>query len=464
MTVHFDTSVTEVCHIVKGAVVRGGDIPYGPPHARFATPALDLNALVWQRTEPGPAFDVPLDEILDVLDALADWIGADPEGLMDEALQSSIRLCPLPAEVMRANYDALPAIFRRETLLFQITNELGGRALVDGWARVAEVPGNRCIRMRAFPTRMLHIVAGNSPGVTAVSIARGAITKGVNLFKIPSNDLFTAPALLRGLAAVAPGHPLVRSFSAVYWQGGDAAVEGMLMRPQFFDKLVAWGGESTLATAKKYICPGFDLVAFDPKTSISLIGHEAFESADSLAEAADRAAADATLLEQTACASSRFQFVEGTEAEADRFAEALQKAMGVARPMATATGTPVPATLREEIDGLRAMDGLYGIFGGYDGSGLVIRSEEPVDFHPEFRIINVVPVASLAAAVKFVNVATQTVGVYPSRRKAEVRDLLASAGAQRIVALGGAGRMERGVGHDGFLPLQRLVRWVNDED
>lgn len=455
--------ITQVCHIVKGQAIQGAERQYGPPHARFTTPALNLDELVWQRTEPGPAFDVPLAEILDILEATADWIKADPEGLMDEALQNSIRVCPLPADVMRANYQVLPHIFRRETLLFQIENELGSTAVVDGWAEVPLVPSQRSIRMRAFPARMVHIIAGNSPGVAAVSIARGAITKGVNLFKLPSNDLFTAPAILRGMAAVAPGHPLAKSFSAVYWQGGDAQVESMLLRPQFFDKLAAWGGASTLATAKKYICPGLDLVAFDPKTSISVIGREAFDSEENLADAAERAAIDATLLEQTACASSRFQYVEGSQEQADRFAAALQKRMGVARMFATAHGTPVPANLRDEIDGLRAMEGLYSVFGEYDGSGLVIRSEEPVDFHPECRIINVVPIADLKDAVRFVNVATQTVGVYPSLRKAEVRDLYASAGAQRIVALGGAGMMDRGVGHDGFLPLQRLVRWVNDE-
>ena len=74
-----------------------------------------------------------------------------------------------------------------------------------------------------------------------------AVTKSVSLFKLPSNDLFTAPALLRGLSAVAPGHPLEQSFAAVYWRGGDAAVESVLLRPQFFDKLIVWGGTAVHA-------------------------------------------------------------------------------------------------------------------------------------------------------------------------------------------------------------------------
>jgi hypothetical protein len=61
------------------------------------------------------------------------------------------------------------------------------------------------------------------------------------------------------------------------------------------------------------------------------------------------------------------------------------------------------------------------------------------------------------------DVATQTVGVYPDRRKAELCDALACAGVHRVVSLGGAGGMPPGLSRDGFYPLQRLMRWVNDE-
>ena len=204
-------------------------------------------------------------------------------------------------------------------------------------------------------------------------------------------------------------------------------------------------------------------MAFDPKTSISLVGKEAFATEASLADAAERGAADATFVEQQACVASRFQFVEGTDEQVDRYCELLQARMGVQRPMASAAGRPLPAELRSEIDGLRGMDAFYRVWGGYDGAGLVIRSEEPVDFHPEWRVVNVVPVESLADAVCHVNVATQTVGVYPPSRKAELRNALASAGTQRVVALGAAGHIEAGLSHDGFFPLHRFVRWVNDE-
>lgn len=363
---------------------------------------------------------------------------------------------------MERAYAVLWRSFQRPGLYAQIDHELGGADVLDGWREV-RLPDDRIAATRAFPPRLVHIIAGNAPGVAAMSVVRGALTKGVNLLKLPSNDLFTATAVLRTMAAVAPGHPVVRSFSAAYWRGGDEAVESVLFRPQFFDKLVAWGGEATIRGALKYVGPGFELVSFDPKTSISLIGREAFESPQALARAAEAGAADATFFNQQACVASRFQFVEGSWEDADRYAALLCERLGVAREFSSAGGPRVTTELREEIDVLRSLAPDYRVWGGYDGRGLVIRSPEPVDFHPDGKIVDVVPVTALSEAVAHAGVATQTVGVYPDTRKAELRDALACAGVQRVVSLGRAGGMPPGLSHDGFYPLQRLMRWVNDE-
>jgi hypothetical protein len=168
-------------------------------------------------------------------------------------------------------------------------------------------------------------------------------------------------------------------------------------------------------------------------------------------------------MNQQACVSSRIQFVEGSVEEIDRYCEALLPRLGLERETASATGRPIPTDLRDEIDGLRDMEPYYRVWGSYDGRGLVIRSDEPVEFQPDGKMVNVVPVKRLEDALRYVNIATQTIGVFPSSRKAGLRDLLAAAGAQRVVELGAAGRVQAGLPHDGFLPLSRFVRWVNDE-
>jgi hypothetical protein len=452
-----------VGHVIKGDFVAGGAQVYGPEHARFATPPLKLNDLVWKRSEPGPAFETPLAEIMDVLVETGSWIAKDPDGLVAETLQRSAQTSPLPFAVLSRSFEQLPGLFDRAQLEYQVERELGGADILDGWREVPRPPSGRIHRVRAYPPRIVHVIAGNAPLASGLTIVWSALTKGVHLLKLPSNDLFTATMLLRALSAVAPGHPTARSFSAAYWRGGDAQVESMLFRPQFFDKLAAWGGESTLKSAKNYIGPGFELVAFDPKTSISMIGVEAFASDDVLAKVADGAATDATIFEQQACASSRYQFVEGTIEQVDRYCAMLHAKMKIERQYCTASGRALGSTLREEIDGLRGIDDFYRVWGDYDGSGVVIRSDGPVEFHPDGRVVNVVVVPSLNDALQYVNLATQTVGVYPPSRKAELRNALACAGVQRVVDIGKAIDVERGLPHDGFYPLHRFMRWVNDE-
>lgn len=449
--------------VVQGRPRFGADEELGVVEGvRLAKPAVALDEIVSVRKVPGPAFDVPLAEIIEVLAATGQALRRDDGGHLGEALAQLRATSTLDASILDNAYADLWRAFDPDRALFQVRNELGAVEFLDGW-HPREGHDGRVTAVRAFPPRLVHVMAGNAPGLAASSLVRSALTKGVHLIKLPSNDLFTTPGLLRTMAAVAPDHPVVASFSALYWRGGDEEIESALFRPQFFDKLVAWGGEATIRNAVRYIGPGFELVSFDPKNSISLVGREAFESEESLRAAAEAAAIDATLFNQDACVSARFQFVEGSEVDADRFADALLPELGKARRSASEHATPVPPEMRDEIEALRAMSQFYRVVGRYDGTGMVIRSDEPVDFQPTGKIVNVVPVPSFAAAAEFADVSTQTVGIYPSQRKSEVRDSLAAAGVQRVVDLGSAGQMPPGFPHDGFLPLHRFVRWVNDE-
>lgn len=453
-----------VPHVVKGEVIDGDALSYGTGAHRFATPALALNDLVWPRHEPGPAFDLPLAEIMDVLVATGERLSRDPDGLLHEACEHLKTVSTIEAGVLERSYALLGQSFTRASFDAQIRTELGGPEVLEGWKPVQTSRGKPG-RVRAFPPRLVHILAGNAPGVAALSIVRGALVKGVHLLKLPSNDLFSATAILRVMAKAAPGHPLLRCFSAVYWRGGDAQVESQLLRPQYFDKLVAWGGESALRGAKQYIGPGFELVAFDPKTSISMIGREAFADEDTLQQVAAWAGTDATPMNQGACVSSRIQYVEGTVEQVDRYCALLHRQLGVERTFCSVFGQPVTGELRDQIEMLGQLEPDYRVWGKFDGSGIVVRSiDDPVDFYPDRKVVNVVRVDSLEGAMRHVNVATQTVGLYPPARKAQLRDALASAGVQRVVALGGALGPDAGLAHDGFFPLHRFVRWVNDED
>jgi hypothetical protein len=251
--------------------------------------------------------------------------------------------------------------------------------------------------------------------------------------------------------------------SAVYWRGGDASVEQALYRPQYFDKIVAWGGGPAIDNVIKYLGPGFQLVSFDPKTSISMVGREAFASPETLTQTADWASSDVMMLNQEACVASRFIFLEGTQEEADRFSAALHARI-VERAAASGDRRPLDLDLREQIESLAMLEDDFRVWGKTDGTGVVIRSDGPVDFHPVNKTANVVRVDSLDDAVQYINVATQTVGFYPFDRMADYRDRLASGGAQRVVHLGEAGPSTIGNPHDAMYPLHRFVHWMAHED
>jgi hypothetical protein len=428
----------------------------------FTTPALALDRVVHPRTEVPPLLNVPLDEIIDFLVETGERI-RDPRNIfVQECIELMTATHVLPSAVLHEQVMGAAAYLDKRLLHTVVEQNFPDPRALDEWVPKQDFTGRKSF-VRAFAPRLIHVLPGNSPGVAVKSIAQGAMVKAINLFKMSSSDPFTTVAILRTMAEIDPNHAIVKSMSAVYWRGGDDTVERVLYRPQYFDKIVAWGGGDAINNVIKYLGPGFQLVSFDPKTSISMVGKEAFASEDALDAAAELAAGDVMVLNQEACVASRFLYVEANESDADRFCERLHARI-VAKAAASGDTRPLDRDLREEIDSLMMLDDEFGVWGSTDGKGLVIRSEEPVDFHPINKTANVVRVDSLDDAVRYVNVATQTVGFSPAERMPEYRDRLASGGAQRIVRLGDAGPSTIGNPHDAMYPLHRFVHWMAHED
>jgi hypothetical protein len=428
----------------------------------FATPRIQLDKAVPQRTEVPPLLNVPTSEIIDFLVETGQRLVAADNPYVHECFDRMASTHILPRSVFETVGKHAVAYLNRDILERELEQNFSDPRALDGWIPKQDFTGRKSF-VRAFAPRLIHVLPGNSPGVAVKSIAQGALVKGINLFKMSSADPFYMVAILRTMAAIDPDHPVVRSMSAVYWRGGDAAVESVLYRAQYFDKVVAWGGGDAINNVVKYIGPGFQLVSFDPKTSISMIGSEAFESEATIEQAAELAASDLMMLNQEACAASRFQFVEGSEEQVDRFCEKFQRRIA-AKAAASGDIRPLAIDLKEEVEALMMMDDEYGVWGKPDGKGLVIRSDAPVDFHPINKIGNVVRVDRLDDAVKYVNVATQTIGFSPPGRMADYRDRLVSGGAQRVCRLGEAGPSTVGNPWDGMYPLHRFVNWGVNED
>jgi hypothetical protein len=270
-----------------------------------------------------------------------------------------------------------------------------------------------------------------------------------------------------------PHHPVTRHLSVAYWKGGDSTVEDTLYVPQKVEKILAYGGESSMRHIRKYMTPGLEIVALDPKLSATIIGRDALVDEAALADTAARLAMDVGGLNQEGCVNARVVYVQsGTDAEGlatlRRLGELTYSAIVGLPETVSGPAKHFDPELRGAIDALGTMPDLFEVIGGTGNEGAVVvsLSGEPVDFASllSCRVANIVPIDSLDTALKSLNAYTQTVGVYPAELKRELRDAMALHGAQRIPTLGHAIDFQTATPQDGMEALRRMCKWIVDED
>jgi hypothetical protein len=376
----------------------------------------------------------------------------------------------MPASILRTGYVALPAMFTRDAMR-ELAETQVGIDYLEGWVPRRLLDG-REIRVRAFGARTLHIPAGNGGLVSGITVLRSALTRSDVIIKAPSNDPLTAMAIARTLSDIAPDHPITRHLAVGYWKGGDEQIEEQLYRPENIEKIVAWGGLASVKHVTRYIQPGLELIALDPKRSATIIGPEAFDSDETLHEVAKRAACDVGTGNQEGCVNARVIYVlSGTDPagldKANRLGELVYESM-LQLPEALSTKPKVVnPTLLEHVEGSRLTDDWYRVFGGKQGEGAIIVSQidEAVPYSTMLsgRVANIVPVDSIDKVTDAVNAYTQTIGIYPESLKEQLRDRLSLFGAQRLTSLGYAASVNFAIPQDAMEPVRRMCKWVVDE-
>jgi len=422
-------------------------------------------------TEMTDLYELSFDEILDVLAALGNALDFGSNTHLQEAYEASLVANVLPAEMMKNSYRVLRALFSRDNVT-EIADSQVGLDYLNGWVP-HRLRDGRELRVRAFGSRVLHIPAGNGGLVSAVTILRSVITRSDVIVKAPSNDPLTAIAIARTLADVAPDHPITKHLVVGYWKGGDRSVEEILYQPHHIEKIVAWGGLASVKHVTRYIQPGLELIALDPKRSATIIGREAFDDEHTMREVARRAATDIGVANQEGCANARVIYVlTGTDdeglANANRFGELVYQEL-VSLPAVVSTAPRYPnRELLDHLEASRMTDDFYRVIGGEEREGAIVVSQldEPVDYSPMLsgRVANVVPVDNIDKVAAAVNSYTQTIGIYPESLKRQLRDTLPLFGAQRLTSLGYACSVAVAMPQDAIEPIRRMCKWIVDEE
>lgn len=446
---------------------RGGDITFLAPDPHLIADRIPLASPRLMED----LYTLSFEDILDYLAELGERLRLEDNPYLQEALEFSYYTAPTTRPIMDSFFHDMPFMFDKERIRGMVDFNIGIDHL-EGWVEQS-INGSK-VGIRAYGARTLHIVAGNGPVLGALTVLRGAVTRGDTIIKVPSNDPFTTGAIARTMVDMAPDHPVTKHLAVAYWRGGDEALESRIYQPHNIEKICAWGGFASVKHVTKYIQPGIELVSLDPKRSASIVGAEALADEATMREVGSRIACDFAVGNQVACAASRMVYVmcgtddDGVE-KLKELGRHVYEGMLALPEILTTKPKRYDASLRRQVDALRLSDDFYTVIGGKDDEGAVIVSHtaDRVEFWEYLadRTINLIPVDTLDEVLDVVDAYTQTVGVYPRSLWDVVRHKGALHGGQRFVELGYAFNGPGLVGpQDGIEPMRRIVKWIVSEE
>ena len=130
-----DSAHLLVPHVIQGKTLIEAQVEHRSRATSDAvmTPAIDLDSLIWPRSEPGPAFDTPIGEIVDFLEAVGKALDFDRNRYLREAAAHNLRCNNLGARILENCYRDIASFFEREAVEAEAAGALGSLAAVDGW-------------------------------------------------------------------------------------------------------------------------------------------------------------------------------------------------------------------------------------------------------------------------------------------------------------------------------------------
>jgi hypothetical protein len=433
----------------------------------------------------GP-YSLTLGDILSYLELISDQLSQNQE-TVKRVQEISRKTSEHPDIFLDGAFTAMLAGLDPHPVQDMIDHELSiwgisGRQFLDGWVEIpsdiipglvqllaqaglsggAIVPASSLkTKIRAMPTRQLHITAGNAPQIPLISALRIVMTKSAGVIKSPYGA--TLPGALFSLAAhlAAPDHPLTQNLSMVYWQGGDESVELSLFAPGAFDRIVVWGSPDAVTSVQsKAIFT--KVISFNPRFGISMIGQSAFSH--DLDRVALSAAMDSMIYNQKSCSASLVHYVEGSEKQIDEYGQRLREILKEWDYLAPQFISP---STHGQLKRLRRgkyfrAKWLTNTVDDEFTSGVVIMPDEfDIMDHPMCRLVVIRRVDNLRDVFKYLHHGVSTVGVYPEERRQELLDAIAARGVSNILPLGHCERVFPGAPHDGMMVLNQLVDWKN---
>jgi long-chain-fatty-acyl-CoA reductase len=370
--------------------------------------------------------------------------------LRKQALQYSCDVTGYSPRMVGYDYFVVGAALTRPKMYDMLATELGDPYLLDEWRPYQAV--YRHLQPRG---KVLHVMVGNVPMAALFTMVRSILTKNVTIAKLPMRDLVTSLYFALTCLEVDPNHPVSRSLSVLYYEGG-SSVEDQLIDAA--DVVCVWGQKIAVENVKRKLKCGQEFVEFGPKRGVHLLGKDTPD----WDYAAMKTAYDVSIYDQEGCFCPQFAFVEGNPQPfvdrlrywLDRHLERLPKGPESEDVQAHISRSRLEAKLNG-----------YEVFtpGGTGWTVIVTSGPVAIHEHPLSRTLYVFPVENLTDCFPWITRDVQTAAVHPFSRALEIADRLTVHGVDRIVDIGRSGRPRPGFTHDGILPLTRFVRYISIE-
>ena len=317
------------------------------------------------------------------------------------------------------------------------------------------------------PDLLLHIWAGNVPGLPLWSLISGLLVKAGTVGKVSSAEPLLAGWFAELIAEIDPR--LADCLAIVWWRGGDHDQESDWLKR--VDSVVAYGGNRSLEEIRGRLPITTRFLQHGHKISFGLVSRAALNTRKAWS-VANLAAYDVIRYDQQGCYSPQLFFVErGGGISPSQFASYLANELaGFAlkyprRALSIEEATSVAAWRGSQE--LRSFSGADCALIGESGNPWsVAYSEEAEDLSPTGlnRTIKIVAVDRLDDAIARVapfKPFLQTVGVAAAPEELfRLAGLLGLAGATRICALGKMTAPEAGWHNDGRFSLSDLITMV----
>lgn len=352
-----------------------------------------------------------------------------------------------------ATPDDLLPLLRRETLEAKVRSELGGSPFAP-----ADHGGTTA--RRAPLGTLLHVAAGNMPGLPVYSVIEGLLAGNVNLLKLPHTDGGLSLAALSLLCEQAP--ELADFIYAFDLPSSDR--DSLRRLCALCDGAAVWGGDGAVASLRQLAPPGCKLIEWGHRLSFAYVS--GYEN-----EPEELSALARHIMEtgQRLCSSCQVIFLDsGQRSDGERFSQAFLPYLEAA---AGAFHTPLELGARAALSGrtallCRVVEGRAGnevLFSGR-GCSVVFRPDRELELSPmEGNVfVKLLPQAELLPALRRQKGRLQTAGLIcaPEKREA-LTELLLRAGVTRITRAGSLSAAFPGEAHDGEYPLRRYTRIVD---